>query len=86
MLTTMTGKLVNCEVDFSGMYEIKYCSLKPFNLRYPNIPFEIKSTFLLSIVICILHVIDRHTESRSRADFLWKAKLQVSPYGDGDIS
>lgn len=58
---------------------------KLFHSRYPNIPFEVKSAFLLSVVICILHVIDRHTESRSRADFLWKAKLKVSQVSLGGI-
>jgi len=48
------------------------------HFSYLNIPFEAKTTFFLLFVISILHIFDRHTESTTRADFLWKSKLQVS--------
>ncbi|CAG7819624.1 unnamed protein product, partial [Allacma fusca] len=57
--------------DFFSSYYDK------FNDGYSDIPFEVKTTFFLCVVVCLLHVVDRHTESTSRVDFLWKSKLQV---------
>ncbi|ODM97760.1 Adenylate cyclase type 2 [Orchesella cincta] len=74
MISTGVGHVMLVSYYNQGFFRAYYLN---YNDGYPNIPFELKTTFLLSVMICILHVIDRHTESRSRADFLWKAKLQV---------
>lgn len=45
--------------------------------RFPSIPFEIKTALVLSVVVILLHIMDRQIEFTSRTDYLWKAKLKV---------
>ncbi|KAJ9592331.1 hypothetical protein L9F63_001151, partial [Diploptera punctata] len=40
-------------------------------------PHQLKTALLLSVILVLLHVLDRQIEFTSRTDFLWKAKLKV---------
>lgn len=40
-------------------------------------PHQLKTALLLSVILVLLHVLDRQLEFTSRTDFLWKAKLKV---------
>lgn len=48
-----------------------------FLFRLSALPFELKSSLVLAVVVILFHVLDRQIEFTSRTDFLWKAKLKV---------
>ncbi|PSN57754.1 hypothetical protein C0J52_00336 [Blattella germanica] len=44
---------------------------------FEEMPHQLKMALLLTVIMILLHVLDRQIEFTSRTDFLWKAKLKV---------
>lgn len=64
----MTSKYFNISGNENVLTKISY--------RFPALPFEAKTTLVLTVAVILFHILDKQIEFTSRTDFLWKAKLK----------
>ena len=75
-LTLMLAVTAFHLVLYSGLHMVPSYYSKRHD-GFEELPHQLKTALLLSVILVLFHVLDRQIEFTSRTDFLWKAKLKV---------